>query len=271
MAPHGRARANEIPSSFGMASLVAGCAVLTACASGRANGFGADDGDTSAIVADAAAVDAHRRLPDAAGGLDGGVGLEDAAADSHGDRVACLYAQGWTAWRLRVAKTDDAGSGVDLVPEVYGLPDNSTWHARVLEHGGQGQPTFGAWIDDVNGGGVSLSGNIAVQTVISVSYSVAGLKVLNRATLTLFGRNVDDRQDGSFWIAPSLSGRAFVFAPDGSMSHVPPYKPVSIDYTGALKIDDPPAQTGMTIASSGSPSADIPLVVSVVELCIDGS
>ena len=133
------------------------------------------------------------------------------------------------------------------------MPDRSNWEAT---------PVFStSFVDAGNGGGLELSGG----NWILIRYSVAGLTVIQRATLSIFGRSYATAASGSFEGWTPLHGTSI--GAQNSVSNAWPYRWYSIDFTGRVLPGDPPASTGIRLYARGGSNS---LVINQVELCIDG-
>ena len=158
----------------------------------------------------------------------------------------CKYrpGSGWAAFRFSFSGSTSARL------EAIGLPDK-TFSASAVR--------ATSYTDELHGGGIELgSGNWLL-----ILYSFAGLTHVNSATLAVYGRSYSTGSSGSFeaWspAGPSIS------SPVNSVSNAWPYTWTAIDFT---PIADPTLMPyGIRLYPRGSSSN---LVISTVELCIDG-
>lgn len=161
----------------------------------------------------------------------------------------CSHGKGFVAWKFHYAN-----NSTSAITDVYSLPDNSNWQAV---------PAYStSFVDSLHGGGIQISGG----NWILIRFSVQGMKTINGATLSVFGRSYDTTTSGSFNAWSPIYGS--VYSPQNSHSNAWPYQWVTVDYSSNVKIGDSPGLTGIRLYSG--PNSNV-LVINTVELCIDGS
>ena len=200
---------------------------------------GADAGSTpdGAVIADAAAT-------------------ADAAHDAGGSTTItggpCLSgAAGATAYRIRWAQ---AGSGVQAIYEVDGLPDHSRDHAAVYGY----QIGFTASFADpfLGPGGVALDDS----DFMDLEITTVGVPTIAKATLAIYGRSYNTTASGSFnWQTFDGTGST----PTNSVANSVPYQWYAADISTEIHAGD----SGVLIRVKAGPGSDS-LVVNLIELCI---
>ena len=164
----------------------------------------------------------------------------------------CLSgATGAAAYRIRWAQ---AGSGVQAIYEVDGLPDHSRDHAAVYGY----QIGFTAsFVDPFLGeGGVGLDGS----DFMDLEITTVGVPAIANATLAIYGRSYDTTTSGSFnWQTFDGTGST----PTSFVSNVAPYQWYLADMTTEIHGGD----SGVLIRVKAGLSSDS-LVVNRIELCI---
>jgi hypothetical protein len=242
------------------------CVVFACGPTPRGNGDDGGGDDTGGKHDASTTIDSSTTGGDGNTGGDGSTGGDGGVTGSDGGTGGdaptgiitggpCMSGQaGKTAYRVRWIK---AGSSVQVVYEVNGLPDKSPDHTGAYGYQIGFTPSFA---DPFLGeGGLQLDGS----SFVDIDLSTVGISQITSTKLAIYGRSYNTTASGSFnWQTFEDTGTT----PTNFVSNVAPYQWYAGDMTTAIS----PGNGGVKLRIKAGPNSGS-LVVNRIELCMQAN